>query len=85
MATRPQGLANGGAADFRGNRLCVACWNGQHFGKEKTSEKKGRMVAHGAKTHTCHGGECECPCRIIWHEEQRAKEAAAEARKKDRP
>jgi hypothetical protein len=60
-------LAENGARDYKGHRLCVACWNSRPELTKIHADSKNKDVVHRkiAKKHACEGGACECPCRIM--------------------
>jgi hypothetical protein len=46
--------------DYRGLRLCEACWNGVHWTKQKMRGDDGKF--HRTAVNHCERGTCQCPC-----------------------
>lgn len=67
-------LAEAGARDYKGHKLCVQCWNQLPELAPIKAETKNKLVVRRrvVKQHKCAGGACECPCRIM-DLEQRVK------------
>lgn len=53
--------------DYKGQRLCDPCWNGQHYHRKVGRSGKAR----GGIIIDCLAGECECPCRALLAEQGR--------------
>lgn len=80
--------------DYKGQNLCVSCWNGNHLVPEVACSycpehkadvmldnkgcKKCRWKETGRKIVNCKGGSCECLCREL------ASEKAVPRKKKDK-
>lgn len=81
--------------DYKGQNLCVSCWNGMHVVPEVVCVycpehkadplldnkgcKKCRWKESGRKIINCKGGSCECLCR-----ELASEKAARPVKKKDK-
>ena len=57
-------LANNGARDFNGKRLCIPCWNNTHYVWRDQVTVHGKSKG-GNKISNCAGDPCECDCRAM--------------------
>ena len=60
-------LANNGARDFNGKRLCIPCWNGVHYFYKRQGQSRGRLT-RSEKISNCAGHPCECDCVALMAE-----------------
>lgn len=66
--------------DFARRRLCVPCWNGQHFRRDSINHR----IENNCQLWAGDGQHCECECKNLGVNlrEEREKARGREAREK---